>query len=788
MKAISILSMILILSSFKGHGQNISTAEIMATIQLGDQCYYIIHEDGTENYYKTSPHPSSSLIQGQEVQLEFDTYGNENTIQVIAPEITEPLYCELINQNSNYSAMMPLLRGIDIGYRKHVGYNSKHNILIFQTWNDVRIIELLLEENVKNYTYNQGNEETIFNVIHHIRSNGWNMSNNQNGNKVSLPIFSDFLAKCYPLSSEVLIDLIELDEEVGLNPIFMLDVFIQNLPLSNNTEEYLINSNLAPGIKNQILDENDSFLDAPNHAYLDFIETFPGFYSLYEKLNNEEIVKLQSGMDPSDPNFDTDPVLLPFERLIMNDKHEVWIQGRLYKIYEDCRAISMQGNVEDAYSDLSVLNPDGSPNIPQINEGPEGLSTEIMEGFVPSEYLIYNPQQFDPLGSNIDDPNYNTALQTYNLITGCPISNYTYSLYSTSDLSVNFYNMTDFTDVVLPENSFYHYWTFGDGTGSFQNNPIHIYSDYGVYTVRLTTFNSDCGCWHVHTHQIEIKPPQLREGNPDCPFHEITTITNWNQDPLAVNITASPNVDDAIPPNTSVINYNFAFYTSNGTLVYEEDRGPLDFIFYDFDEEGQYYVIVTATWDGGCVSESEQHDFTLNSPEDTPECCDKKSREKENDLEVTYNDNKYKLKYKDVARGTFGTSSWRKIQGTQKLYVKKKNKILWKKQPAWHILLVNGTYWDREQDDTDNQWYCFNPQVFDKAHYTCQDEVFQLESHPGNFPNKFGLDEESITIVHKVYLGGSMVDLPATSHCCDCSNTGGHLLFNFEVKLGDCDD
>ena len=788
MKTQNLFTMLLILLSFVGLGQNVSTAEVMAVIPLGGQSYSIIHEDGTENYYKTSPHPNNTLFQGGLVEIQFGSDVNLNVIQVVSSHLTDPLFCELISQNIGNDQIMPFLRGIDIGYRRYVGYNSEHNVLVFQTWDDVRSVELLIEESFNNYTYNQGNEEAIFDVINLIRANGWTMSPNLDGNKVSLPRFKEFLDNSYPLGSNVLISLIALDEEEGLNPIFMRDVFAGNLPLSYNTEQRLISSTLAPGIKNHILEANDNFLDAPNHVFNDFIATFPGYHSLYEELNTEELSKLQSGVDPADPNFDRDPVILPFERLIMNAEHEVWIAGHLYKLYENCRAISMQGNVAEAYQDLATLNPDGSPNIPQLNEGPQGLSEDIMDNYVPTEYMIYNPQEFDPLGSAADDPNYNTALQTYNLITGCPISNYTYSLYTTSDLSVDFYNMTDFSDVIQPESSFYHYWTFGDGTGSFQENPKHTYSAFGTYIVRLTTFDADCGCWHVHKYEVELKPLELRDGNPQCPFEDITIDINWAQDPAQIYVLADPAVPVVVvPPNTEVINYKFEIYNSADILIHQVN-GVQEWLQYTFAEEGAYYIVITMTWNAGCISESDPHHVTINLPDANPTCCDDKDRPEDKNKKITYNNDEYCLKIKDLARGSWGTESYRKIQGTHKLYVKKQNKTLWKKQPAWHIIEVGGTYWDREQDDSDDQWYCFNPQPFDKAKYTCNNEIYELFTHPGNFPNKFGLDENSITIKHRVYLGGSMVGLPATPHCCDCFNSGGFLLFNEEVKLGKCED
>jgi hypothetical protein len=781
-KVFSIL-MVIFCFSFSGFGQNVISGKVLAVIPFGSQSYSVLHADGTENYYKTSPHQTGSLTQGQAIELGFGS----NSIEVFSTSLSAPLFCELITLNNSTNDMLPLLRGLDIGYRNHVDYNSAHNVLVFETWNDVRSLELLLEESVSNYTFNQGNSQTILDVINLIRLNGWDMSPNQSGNTVSLPQFNNLLTSSYPLSSEVLIGLIELDEDEDLNSNFMVDVFTSNLPLSHNTEQRLTSATIDLATKDQILDANDDFLDAPNHGYNDFIATFPGYFSLYEKLNTEELIKLEAGMDPSDPNFDNNPVILPFERLIMNDKLEVWIEGRLYKLYDHCRAIALEGNVADAYQDLAVLNSDGSPDIPALDEEPEGITEEVMDGYLPSGFMVYNPQEFDPLGSSTDDPYYNTALQTYNLATGCPISNYTYSLYASGERTVDFYNMTDFSDIVLSDSSFYQYWTFGDGTGSFQENPIHTFPDYGTYTVRLTTFNSECGCWHVHSYQVKVQPPQLRDGNPDCPFDFVKPTPNWAGNPLSVEVIAEPKLESAVSPNTSVLNYHFAFETASGTLVHEEDRGVLNFIYHTFEEEGEYNVIVTATWDGGCVSTSDPHTFTLYTPEENPSCCDKKERPEVKEFKKIYDEDEYCLKINDLARGTFGTPSWRKIQGTQKLYIQKNDAGLWKKHTAWHTLVVTGTYWDREQDDITNEWYCFNPQPFDKESYTCSEESFQLLSDPGTFPNKFGLDEESIEITHKVYIGGTMNSLPATPHCCDCSNSGGYLLFEELIKFGICE-
>ena len=48
-------------------------------------------------------------------------------------------------------------------------------------------------------------------------------------------------------------------------------------------------------------------------------------------------------------------------------------------------------------------------------------------------------------------------------------------------LIVSFFNLTDFADSLM--------WSFGDGTISSEENPIHIYEEAGVFTITLTAIN-----------------------------------------------------------------------------------------------------------------------------------------------------------------------------------------------------------------------------------------------------------------------------------------------------------
>lgn len=648
-------------------------------------------------------------------------------------------------------------------------------------WKDVWSVKVLMEDNIK-YIYNGGNEKSIYTTIALIDRFGWNMSPVPTGNKVSLVQFKELLDKSYPLSNNVLEAILELDEQKSLNPSFIRDVFVSNIPFSYTMEQRIEESNIPQGIKNQIIDANDNFVDAPNHLYEDFLNVFPDYNSLYEKLSKEEVVKLESGMDPADEAFDNDPVRHSFERLIMNDKYEIWVEGRLYKLYEDCKAIAMQATIDDAYEQINILNEDGGPNIPMLDETPAGVSQEVIDGIIPPGYIVYNPLEFDPLGNTNDDPNYNTALQVYNLVEGCPVSNFTYSMYTLDDLSVDFSDMTNFNNIVQPIESFYQYWNFGDGTGSFLSDPTHTFPDYGNYTVSLTTFNADCGCWHVHKVEIALIEPQFREGNPDCPI-TVDPVINWNSDPMSVNIVVSPGT--AQPPNTYVVNNHFQIFTQIGTLVHEENTSLFS-IFYTFANEGVYNVQVTSTWDGGCVSISDMHEVTIIESVPSAECCDRRDSENET-FQDSYNNDNYKLKICDLARGSFGTQWWRTLEGEQKLYRKQSGKLFYKKFAAYHQILIGGLYYDRILVQGKSE--CLDGYQYYRPTMTCTgewDNWWNNSMIP--FPNKFGLDSESMIYTHRVYLGGSwQFNDPPTGFQYDCYNSGGYLLFDEEIKLGDCD-
>jgi PKD repeat protein len=48
-------------------------------------------------------------------------------------------------------------------------------------------------------------------------------------------------------------------------------------------------------------------------------------------------------------------------------------------------------------------------------------------------------------------------------------------------------------------------WNFGDGNSSAERNPVHVFSDFGLYTITLTVTNSYGSDMEVKTNYIIVK-------------------------------------------------------------------------------------------------------------------------------------------------------------------------------------------------------------------------------------------------------------------------------------------
>ena len=99
-------------------------------------------------------------------------------------------------------------------------------------------------------------------------------------------------------------------------------------------------------------------------------------------------------------------------------------------------------------------------------------------------------QTFDPANMNL--------IQDFQICYNSPSpceADFTWTNYGT--LAVQFTDLS--TGTTGPWN-----WSFGDGTGSSAQNPLHTFSQEGYYDVTLTIGDSSSACWDMITHTVHV--------------------------------------------------------------------------------------------------------------------------------------------------------------------------------------------------------------------------------------------------------------------------------------------
>jgi PKD repeat protein len=134
-------------------------------------------------------------------------------------------------------------------------------------------------------------------------------------------------------------------------------------------------------------------------------------------------------------------------------------------------------------------------------------------------------------------------------------------------------------------------WDFGDGTPtSGQQNPSHIYANYGYYTVTLTVVNTN-GCVHTTSKQVMVRPlpiPEFSYSTPNCvgavvQFTDLSTtvpgylgpIQTWLWDfgdgtTTTVTWPANPNVSHTFVGGATSHTVRLTVTTVNGCTAFIE--------------------------------------------------------------------------------------------------------------------------------------------------------------------------------------------------------------------------
>lgn len=551
-----------------------------------------------------------------------------------------------------------------------VTYNAQHDVLVFNSIQDVYNLQTYLSNQ---NPYDRGNTTKITQQLDQVINYGFytGNSNSNNHNAVNLTTLQKLLENSHPLSEASMLKLIQAHQQINFPISFIKNLLIANVPFSFNVQKAV---SLVPNLPNlertTILDADDNLLDRMDYVYEDFLKLFPNYHSLYENMIDKNIQSLDAGMSVTSKQFDECIIEHDFERLIRNDKFEVYIEGQLFKAYTDCKEIKLREGISNAYQELQKLAIDGSPTIPNINETAQGISQSTIDQIIPVNYEVFNPQESDPFGDSKGDPYFNTALQTFNIIETCPVSNFIFALsFGNDPHTVGFRNLTDFSSIADPS-SIYQYWNFGDGTGSFESDPIHTYSDFGNYMVSLTSYSSDCGCWHKHQVIIHVNNQDDRGGNPSCEISP--TAIDYNPDDYIFTIAGNPTTEPILDGNF-VVEYDFIIFKESssgaGTTTYVETINTIyNNIDYNALAAGRYRVRVDATWNDSCLSSEFTDEIFITNPAGSSgnNCCDKKEKNKEKALPFTVNSNQYEFKFKDIIRGRL----LKRVGGQQVLYKK----------------------------------------------------------------------------------------------------------------------
>ncbi|RYZ51459.1 MAG: PKD domain-containing protein, partial [Sphingobacteriales bacterium] len=162
--------------------------------------------------------------------------------------------------------------------------------------------------------------------------------------------------------------------------------------------------------------------------------------------------------------------------------------------------------------------------------------------------------------------------------------------FSATPLETCAFQPVQFTSLATPVNEWI--WDFGDGTTSGLENPSHVYSDTGYFTVRLIALNNGCPDTMTRINYVHILPPIARfTAAADCSNRLRFTFT-----------------DESVAPQTWL--WDFGDGTTSAL------QSP-DHIYANF---GSYTVTLTVT-NGACshsttrviTPSSQRPDFTIST-------------------------------------------------------------------------------------------------------------------------------------------------------------------------------
>ncbi|MBI4929701.1 MAG: SBBP repeat-containing protein [Bacteroidetes bacterium] len=426
-----------------------------------------------------------------------------------------------------------------------VTLNSKLDMLEFV--NEVAYASVMdsLMHQVRAVTGDNGNTQALLTLI--------------NSNTPPGQIKNQLIASS-PLSDTVLITTINS----SLPPGHKKDVLKANVPFTDKVDNAISQSSLPAGTKNEVMNAANSVFVIPNPV-LDRFEQLLKFRSLRKDLEEKETTFLKNGGDPENP---ADPdnhhfVEDEFRRAFFNPRLEVKVGSTIAKYLNDSTLVLI---TDGSFNTLKQIRQTGQvPRFtPPVTEPSNGIPISQMPTIIPANIRVENTivsnanlKQFtiadfaananalnasfinfssgpallsyywdfgDGFGSYQVNPTHTYASAGNKVITLTVtdgLSNntsfsktlYLFSCNVNWSSTKNFLAVS-FTDYSTSSNHPISYsWDFGDGsTTSSQQNPSHLYSAQGTYTVCLTI--TDAGnppCVQTSCKNISVVDPDSAE-------------------------------------------------------------------------------------------------------------------------------------------------------------------------------------------------------------------------------------------------------------------------------------
>jgi gliding motility-associated-like protein len=187
------------------------------------------------------------------------------------------------------------------------------------------------------------------------------------------------------------------------------------------------------------------------------------------------------------------------------------------------------------------------------------------------------------------------ALQTFEnfIYVTPPVAMFEHSVNCT-DMSLELINISILSDHVM--------WDFGDGTTSTEENPIHHYSQPGVYEVILTAYNDELGCPDTQGARVVIMEPNASvrlTPTSGCPPLHVGVEPSFQNRYWRIQVS---NGDVIEATWSSTFERWEVSYTRNGTTTHSTSAG-LDSDFFPeiiFDEQGYYDLFIETMDENGC--------------------------------------------------------------------------------------------------------------------------------------------------------------------------------------------